>query len=255
MTERIIENFDRHASTIPDQTGSMQVFQSPALTYVDSGLPCDTFNVLHVKNGANLSEAELAHALNYYRDRHLPFCVWISEENLTHDLLSHFKNEGLTQQNREPGMALDLSAYSIANNALHAHAAIITTPEQLSDYAHVIAANWTPLDKNVMAYFKLAETSLLDKHNNILLAAFYQDDKPVSVLEIFPTDGQTAGLYGLATLADYRGKGIGSALLTFALNKVKTLGFRHIALQASEDGLGIYKRLGFKIYTTYHEFA
>lgn len=60
---------------------------------------------------------------------------------------------------------------------------------------------------------------------------------------------------GFATLKDYRGLGIGSALFTFALNDAKRAGYRHIILQATKDGLGIYQKYGFKTVTNYYEYA
>jgi ribosomal protein S18 acetylase RimI-like enzyme len=72
---------------------------------------------------------------------------------------------------------------------------------------------------------------------------------------MFSSGNGNLGFYALATLENYRGKGIGSAVMTFALNKAKMLGYRNVILQASEDGIKIYQKLGFEIKTVYYEFA
>ena len=78
---------------------------------------------------------------------------------------------------------------------------------------------------------------------------------PAGVVEIFASDRETIGLYGLATLLSFRGRGIGKALMTYALNLALRNGYQQAVLQASEDGIGIYERLGFREITTFYEYA
>ncbi len=59
----------------------------------------------------------------------------------------------------------------------------------------------------------------------------------------------------LATLADRRGKGVGSAMLTYALNLTQSLGYKNAVLQASQDGIDMYKKMGFQTFTQYFEFG
>jgi GNAT superfamily N-acetyltransferase len=255
MIQLISENFNQHSLRIPGQTSGMKVFHSESLTYVDSGLSCDTFNIIHILNGSTLSEAEMREVLEYYHQKNYVYCIWISDENLTPQVKAIFKTLSLKEQNKEPGMVLDLISYRPAENPLHARAKQVTTPEQLAVYATSIAANWTPADQNVNEYFKRVADHILNPKNNIVLTAHYENGNPVSVIEMFPTDRATIGLYGLATLAAYRGKGIGTALMTYSLNLAKELGYTYAILQASEDGIGIYQKLGFRVYTNYYEYA
>ncbi len=62
-------------------------------------------------------------------------------------------------------------------------------------------------------------------------------------------------IYGLATLPNYRGRGVGSALFSFALNQAKELEYKKVVLQASEEGIGIYQKMGFRVVTRFYEFA
>ena len=119
----------------------------------------------------------------------------------------------------------------------------------------MIAANWSPPDKNVNLYYERAVNHYLDSSNGIILLTYYEDGIPKSTVEMFPTDEATIGLYGLATLEDARGQGIGSAMMTKALNIAKDLKYETAVLQATEDGLGIYKKFGFVPYTKYYEFS
>ena len=49
--------------------------------------------------------------------------------------------------------------------------------------------------------------------------------------------------------------GIGSALMTYALNYAKEAGYQRAILQATEAGIGIYQRYGFEAITKYYEYA
>ncbi len=73
-----------------------------------------------------------------------------------------------------------------------------------------------------------------------------------SELTVAP-DG-VAGLYSLATLKEFRGRGFGSAMTAHALSVARDLGMRGIALQASSDGLQIYERAGFRAIGESREF-
>lgn len=255
MHTLITQNFHRHAYLIPARTPGMQVVHLPHLTYVDSGLSCDTFNIIHINNGKKLKEEELQEALQHYRNRRLDYCLWITEENLTENVRQFFTQNKLTQQNKEAGMVLDLNTYEPLQNDLHDHIAEVKNEQQLADYAGVIANNWNPPDQNVLDYYRQSGGRYLDEKNEILLFVFYFDGVPVCTVELFPSDEETIGLYGLATLEAYRGRGIGSALMSFSLNKAKALGYKKAILQASDDGIRIYRRLGFETLTYYFEYA
>jgi GNAT superfamily N-acetyltransferase len=158
-------------------------------------------------------------------------------------------------QAEETGMVLDLTAYEFTSNNLHQQITIVEDLKKLADYAKVIAENWSPPDQHVIQYYHLTADGYLNPKNEVILLVFYLDGQPVSSVELFPTDRDTIGLYGFATLEAFRGKGIGSALMTYSLNLAKERGYKRAILQASEDGIGIYKRMGFKVINTYFEYA
>ena len=58
--------------------------------------------------------------------------------------------------------------------------------------------------------------------------------------------GGTAGIYDIATREDARRQGFGAAMFHFLLNEGKKAGASSFVLQASPDGLSIYKRAGFQ---------
>ncbi len=255
MTDLIDKNFHLHATKIPRQTERMKVHESQNLAFVDSGLSCDTFNIIHLFNGSRLEKKEIQSAVNYFQSKGFDFCVWISQGNLLPKVQNYLTELSLIQQNAEAGMVLDLKEYLPIQKNEHKNIRVVNDERSINEFANVIAKNWSPPDQNVIRYYNQTSWHYLDKKNSIQLFIYYYQDQPVSVVEMFPTDEETVGLYGFATLEAFRGMGIGSALMTFALNKAKELNFQKVILQASEDGIGIYRKMGFEEITTYFEFA
>jgi len=61
-------------------------------------------------------------------------------------------------------------------------------------------------------------------------------------------DGDTSVLEMVATLEKYRRKGFASTVIDKALTDLREKGVKTISLRAEADGVGVYKRLGFKEY-------
>lgn len=251
----IDRNFNLHSRKIPTLCAGMQVTQLPGLSYVDSGLPCDTFNVIHITDGGLVTESILSQTLTYFQERELAYCIWISREQFGPALQQLFTQYGLQQQNAEPGMLLDLHQYQPTEHPLHANIQLVQTEATIRDFAEVIACNWTPPDEHVRTYYRRTAGLYLEQQTEIRLAVYYEARQPGGVVELFSSGPATAGIYGLATLADFRGRGIGNALMSYALTLAKKLGYQQCILQASADGIGIYRKLGFEVATVYYEYV
>ncbi|MEM9526841.1 MAG: GNAT family N-acetyltransferase, partial [Bacteroidota bacterium] len=235
-------------------TSGMQVYETPNLTYVDSNLPSDTFNLIHLKNGTALTELELATALDHYRSRQLPFCFWTNEEQLA-PTVDKLKQSGLQLQEEGLGMFLDLAEYQHITEEQHRFIGQVANPAEISDYAQVIAENWTPPDQNVLSYYRKSAEHFLAQENQISLLIYRHEDVPVGTLEFFPSNEEVVGIYGVSTKAAFRRQGIASALMSKALNTAKTQGFRQVVLLASEAGASVYRKYGFKALTKYYEYV
>jgi GNAT superfamily N-acetyltransferase len=79
------------------------------------------------------------------------------------------------------------------------------------------------------------------------------DGRPVGTSIAIRT-GEIAGLYGVGTLPDARRRGIGTAASWAAVSAGRRWGCDPIVLQATELGLPIYERMGFRTVVRYITF-
>ncbi|HML15847.1 MAG TPA: GNAT family N-acetyltransferase [Bryobacteraceae bacterium] len=77
------------------------------------------------------------------------------------------------------------------------------------------------------------------------------DGRPVTIVALVAAAG-VIGVYSLATLPDFRRRGYGEALLRMAAAQVsERTGLSSMALQSTEAGYELYKRMGFRDATRF----
>ena len=100
------------------------------------------------------------------------------------------------------------------------------------------------------AFGKPSDPGLKMLHGNdaCTFLQWREDGKVVAGMLLICKDGN-AGIHEVGTLAEYRGKGIASALLNHALDLGAKQGCNCATLQASPLGEPVYKKLGMDIYS------
>lgn len=78
--------------------------------------------------------------------------------------------------------------------------------------------------------------------------AYYQNH--IAAAGTFFISDHSVMLHNLATKTIFTRKGIGTALTLYMMEQAKKLGFQHCFLDSSEDGFNLYRKIGFKVYST-----
>jgi hypothetical protein len=255
LAEAADANLATHSSWLQRRLPGMRVSEEDGLVLVDSGLPCDTFNVVC---GARLEReaapGRIRAAVAYFREVGRPFAWWVGPADRPADLGDLLVAAGLEFAEGELAMAADLAALRVGDLAPGGlRVERVRDAAQLRDFARIVAANWTPPDADVLRFYALAAPALLAPDSAIRLYVGYLEGVPVAASDL-TVGGGVVGLYSVCTLAAYRRRGFGGALTLRPLLDARDEGHRVGILQASAAGAGVYARVGFEPFGQIAEY-
>jgi ribosomal protein S18 acetylase RimI-like enzyme len=171
-----------------------------------------------------------------------PFLVTLEPDNpeIFYSLIQKY---GLKQINRWTGMAISRDEYFQASDYnINPEITEVRNADDLNSWIKVVNAslfNSTTLEKEIV--------EKLYREGPLKLYLRYENNWPVSTSMSFQ-DGSVAGLYMIATMESFRGKGIGTLLTRFAMDRCFQNKTELIILHASAMGESIYRKIGFKEY-------
>jgi ribosomal protein S18 acetylase RimI-like enzyme len=243
-------NLHGHISFLQRCIPKMTVLEDEDLLLVDSGLPSDSFNIVARARLAD-SEADrrIAVVVQHFRAANRPFAWWVGPASRPLDLETRLPRHGLRPAESELGMSMelrDLPRKMSQPEGLEIRR--VSSPQDVTDFAAVFAANWEPLDHAVPPFYSAATPILLEPGCPMILFVGYFEGLPVSCSELFidRSHGGLTGLYSIATRREFRRRGIGSALAWAAADEARRQDLSTVVLQSSDAGKGVYTRLGFK---------
>ena len=91
-----------------------------------------------------------------------------------------------------------------------------------------------------------SEEELRHEKDDILMGAF-EDDKILGCCLLTKVDDKTIRLRQMAVPNSMQGKGIGRALMIFAENIARDLGYKTLIMHARKTATGFYEKFGYAI--------
>jgi ribosomal protein S18 acetylase RimI-like enzyme len=250
VAEAADDNFVVHATWAAQQLPSMRTRVGPELALVDSGLPCDTFNIAcRARLAPDRPALAVQMALDFFAAGSNLFSWWVGPADQPANLRHYLEAAGLVYAGGELAMAASLHDLP-SDWEVPAGLEIrrVTNPAQLAAFARTI----TP-DPHALRFYQLAAPVLFAPASPHWFYLGYMDGAPVATLEE-TIGGGLAGLYNITTLATHRGRGIASALTWRALDDARAAGQPCAVLQAAPAGVNVYRRLGFAPFGEIAEF-
>ena len=92
----------------------------------------------------------------------------------------------------------------------------------------------------------------LDKEKDDILMGAFEDDRLLGCCLLTRVDPSTVRLRQMAVPNNMQGKGVGRALMIFAENIARDLGYKRLCMHARTTAIGFYQKLGYS--TTGDEF-
>ncbi|MCW2254755.1 ribosomal protein S18 acetylase RimI-like enzyme [Providencia alcalifaciens] len=223
-----------------------------------SELPIPAFNFIYLHLGASIANFEQTNTLFVQQNK--PYILVIHEDELEQFtpliLAKHYESDGETT-------AMVLSQAEMIQHTdyiLPEGYRIALCNDQLEDWAAplITAFGGESDDDNsddnavVNEYIRYHQRAL-DRNTRLQHYVLFDGHKPVSTLTLTLHDN-IARLDDIGTDTQYQRKGLATLLIKLALKECVNSSIECCYLEASSDGLSIYKKLGFTALFNYHSF-
>ena len=239
--QQIERNALGHFEYLPLE-GGYSVARNRDHTLIRCGLGSSMFNIaygaLKGLNGEDL-DAAITAVIKHFEGQ--PFAWWVppslKDESLTRALV----HQGFVVEADEHAMLAMVAELPSMQRKSDLRIERVQTLQQLEDLIRVIEV----YDTSVRPfYLGLPEDALLGDEQ--LFVGYTPEGEPICTAILFVNE-KSAGIFGVITDECQRGKGYGTDMMIFLLERAASLGLDTVTLSASSDsGYRIYERLGFK---------
>ncbi|SCC32802.1 GNAT family N-acetyltransferase [Bacillus wiedmannii] len=245
----LIDNFTYKTSYIARQVHGMDVKETKDYIAVDCGLPADTFNIITLLN-SNVTEGieKLYKEVECFNQKKFPMSVWFWDDRHEQTIKSELIKLGLKEAEQNIAMVADLKTIHPKINMPEGFTIQKSSSSgQIKKFGETLANLFGTSEEgtHVQAFYnETASFDLWDSEQMKLYLGFYKEEV-VSVGSLVCTK-DSIGIYDIATKEEMRGRGFGSTMFNYLLQEAKELKVAQCVLQASPDGINIYKKAGFQ---------
>jgi len=112
------------------------------------------------------------------------------------------------------------------------------------EYLQMVQLRIDILRKPLGLYFTPEE---LEKEKDEILIGAFEEEKMLGCCMLIKSDPSTIRMRQMAVLNNLQGKGIGRALMQFAENIARDLGYKKLTMHARVTAVGFYEKLGYSV--------
>ena len=224
-----------------------EVCDGPDIVWTITNVPFALFNsILRTRLSSHEVDDAIEAAITRARLRNVPLLWWTGPDSQPSNLEEQLKKHNFTHIGDSPGMAVDL-----LNLNEHFQPFPELTVKTVNDLATLRL--WSRILIQGFELPEYAGNAFFDFYSSVGLGTDspahhyigWLKGEPVAVSSLFLGAG-VAGIYNLATVPGARRQGAGSAMLMKPLQEARGIGYQVGILQASEMGVSVYRRVGFK---------
>lgn len=216
-----------------------------ALTIVDSTVPSDSFNCVIVRDLRGLEDEgarEIAGICADFNAAGRPAAWWTCDGLREQFVAPELEKHHFIEDETDVGMLADLASIPQAVVPAGFEIRLVNSAEGVLEFGGLLASL---TDAHTLAYYTaISRLDGLGSGPMRLFLGFFQG-RAVGTASLF-LDGETGHIFDVSTSDALRGRGLGTAMMRAVLEYARDTGARRVGLQASEEGLGVYRRMGFE---------
>lgn len=245
-------NMHLHMTYFAKYIPTMEIVFEPDVTVVRSRIVDDTFNyVLAARFTEKNAKERIQHVKSLFTELHLPFSWWTSELDFPINLGNLLLQEGFVFKEKNIGMYMELTSLPRASTPLTFQR--VQSREELKAFADIITSIGGNPKVFDLIYSELPPV-IYCGYSPLQMYVAYLNDFPIGT-GILVTHANVAGIYYIITHPEQRHKGFGTAMMRHLLALAHDQGYHIATLQASQGGLSLYERLGFKRCCEFSEYT
>ncbi len=229
---------------------NMDVSSNNDVTVINSAIDSDMFNIIcNTKNSSGLKWA-----IEKFQSLKLSFACWVGFNFDYCSCKQDLESMGFVCDEHEMAMFAEIEKISREKKCCKLQISLIDDAQKLNDFIKIYQ-ELIPHDSNqIKEFYKRAEKHILSPESSLKLFIGYLNDKPIATSALF-IDENTAGVWDITTLEEFRRKGIGTDMTLHALfYAYDNFGHKIGVLTASELGERVYKKIGFQKLKNFYVF-
>ncbi len=203
-------------------------FSGIAATHIDQATAAD-------------DAAEIA---SRFRERQLPFRWWLTPSVRPRALEPILQSIGMRHAYDAAGMSIDLRALREPAPPRELSIRRITGADDMRHWIAVFLPVFSRTEEEGAVW--IDTYARLGFDDAWIHFTGFAGGKPAATASLLMCGGGLAGIYHVATLAEFRGRGIGAAVTMHALQYARARGATVAVLQSSAMGFSVYRSLGFE---------
>jgi GNAT superfamily N-acetyltransferase len=214
---------------------------------MNTGIPTADLNwVWNEKPIVTRDARKITQIKKHYKQLELPFWWWVYPRGQSSSLRDILDEGGFHFIEAIPCLAASLFALNIeACNSARIAVSLVKSKNELNLWEKISFSGFEMDINTKKQYHRFVASFDINAESRQKLFLAYYDGKPVgTALSFFNND--TAGIYFVSTLPNYRRRGIGLVTTLSVMGYAKQAGFKYCILQASQSGLNVYKQAGFE---------
>lgn len=197
-------------------------------------------NILFIRKHVPSIEDVLARASIFFKITGQPWCIEIPASLCSQAWLNILSNYGFRPTETAVAMALPLA---IEEHAYQDSSDIRAMNDALDQWMEPLIA-YPSTTTEINKQYKERHVKALERGKALLHFSLFEHEHVISSLTL-SLNKKSARIDDVATMPEFQGQGNASKLMKYALHKAAKMGANYCFLEASQQGLLIYKNLGF----------